>query len=126
MERFITSAMVGTLVCTCGVLVDSDRDGTLLIFPVTGFFLSAALLALVFLPLRWMTRRFVTHSNQRIQASVVGAFLLFLIGVLTVCLPETGLTMSRQAFGAFWSTYVIALLASFFWPLAAQGNERTR
>src|SRR5690348_1714326 len=100
MERFITSAIVGTLVCTGGVLGDSDRDGTLLIFPITGLFLSAALLALVFLPFRWMTRRFVTHSKPRIQASIVGAFLLFLIGVLTVCLPATSLTMSRPAFGA--------------------------
>ena len=127
MLRFISSTIVGALVCAVGAVTDPDKDGpTWLTFPVTGFLLSVVCLAIVFLPLRAATRRFVPGATQRFQACVVGIFLLFLVGLLAVCLPQANISGTRPGFTAFWAAYVLALVATFFWPLAAQEHERTR
>lgn len=127
MRRFISSATVGALVCAAGAFLDPDKDGpTWLIFPITGFLLSAACLAGVVLPLRVLTCRLVTHSTPRFQACVVAATLLFIVGVLAACLPWPHISMTRLGFAAFWAAYVVALVTTFFWPFAGQGHDHAR
>lgn len=127
MRRFISSATVGTLVCAAGAFLDPDKDGpTWLIFPVTGFLLSAVCLAAVVLPLQVLMCRFAANSTPRFQACVVAAFLLFVVGVLAVCLPSTNVSMTRLGFTTFWAAYVIALVTAFFWPFVGQAHDLTR
>lgn len=125
MLRFISSAMVGALICAGGALLDPDKDGpTWLIFPATGLILSVVCLVSVFLPLRAATRRFVPAATHRFQACVVGIFLLLLVCVLAVCLPEATISGNRPGFAAFWAAYSLALVATFFWPAERRGVRR--
>lgn len=127
MRRFISSAAVGALICAGGAVLDPDKDGpTWLIFPVTGFFLSAVCLAALVLPLRALTCRFVPNSTPRFQASVVAAFLLLLVGGLAIFLPSTGISMTRSAFAVFWAAYAVAIVATFFWPLVGRSHDPAR
>lgn len=127
MRRFISTATVGALVCAAGAFLDPDKDGpTWLIFPITGFLLSAACLAVVVLPLRSLTCRFVTHSTPRFQACVVAATLIFIVGVLAVCLPSVHISMTRLGFTAFWAAYVVGLGTTFFWPFVRHDHDPAR
>jgi hypothetical protein len=115
---FITSA-VGGLVSIGTVFLEDSEDGqAMMIFtPIAGFICSAIFVALVLWPLRAVIRRIRPNATQRFTACVVGGLLLTLISLFATLSPSTTFTQGRFFFFAFFAIYVVATVASFFWPL---------
>jgi len=132
LKRLIIAVLVGTLVHAVACIIkrpfefgDLSRVHTLCCAGVSGLLSFPPVFAALLLPLRTGLNRYMPRASQLAHAMVAGLALLALVGTWIGVRFFSAVELPPYCHGYFWHslfwvTFVVAVVASFFWPLAGE------
>jgi MFS family permease len=130
LRRLIVATLMGSLLhaVACSIkrpfeFGNGSRIHTFISAGVSGVMTFPIVLAALLLPLRTGVRHFWPRATQRAHGIVAAVALLALVGIWIGVRFVSGIVLPAYCHGyfwhsAFWVSFVIAVVASFCWPLA--------
>jgi hypothetical protein len=133
----MVAVLVGTVVHAVACIIkrpfefgNLSRIHTFCCAGISGLLSFPLVFAALLMPLRTGLNRFMPRASQRVHAIVAGLGLLGLVGIWIGVRYFSAVELPAYCHGYFWHSlfwviFVIAVVASFFWPLAGESSVQS-